>query len=163
MSGTAGILISTTTNQIIGMMPITPGAPPVSAHTLGFVPNSNKAYFSGGNTVSNNVLQIYDPGANVFNGNVFVGVGAADMDFTQDGSRAYVIRSFNNDAVAVVDTASDVLVDTINLSPDSSPIRIALCTPPPPVVPTLSQWGMIALVGLFAIAAIVFLRRKAFV
>ena len=162
VSGIAGIIISTATNQVIGNMAPIPD--PVAATFLGFVPNSSKAYLSGGNSTGNDLMQIYDPDNNLFTGSFFVGSRATDMAFTQDGTRAYVVRgNFFDDAsaVAVVNTASDQLIDTINFPPIDDPARIAICVPQPSVVPTISEWGMIVMVGVFAIAAVVFLRRRA--
>jgi YVTN family beta-propeller protein len=162
ISGIAGIIISTVTNQVLGNMAGIPD--PVAATFLGFVPNSTKAYLTGGNTTGNDLMQIYNPDNNTFTGSFFVGTQATDMAFIEDGSRAYVVRGgfSSNDlsAVAVVNTANDQLIDTINLPVTDDPLRITICALSPRSVPAMSEWGLIAMAAVLGIVGFTVIRRR---
>ena len=86
------------------------------------------------------------------------------MAFIEDGSRAYVVRGgfSSNDlsAVAVVNTANDQLIDTINLPATDDPLRITICALSPRSVPAMSEWGLIAMAAVLGILGFMVIRRR---
>ena len=152
VSGISGIVISTATDQIIENMPFV-GITPA---TVNFVPDGSKAYVPLNNS---NMMAEYNPVSNTFPDTFFTGNAGIESAFTMDGLRGY-LTLFVPDEILVFDTTTNTVINTI-LSPGDGPSRVEICAPRPLNVPAISHWGIIALVGLFAVAAVIFMRRRA--
>ena len=151
--GRAGIIISASTNQITGDIPLQPGG--ANATVLGFVPDGSKAYLTD---FANNFLSQYDPVGNTFTASPFVGDDAGFLAFTEDGSRSYIVRAQN---ITEFDTNSNSVLDNISvINPNDILLRIAICSIPPRNVPTLSEWGLVALAAAIGMVAFIILRRR---
>ena len=86
---------------------------------------------------------------------------ARGVAVSKDGARAFVPL---NDVLKVVDTVTFNLMPDIDLTcEDARDIVIVQEIPPPPIVtevPTLSQWGLIAMVGILGIVGFMVMRRR---
>jgi len=71
---------------------------------------------------------------------------------------AYVTNEFS-DNVSVINTATNTVINTIPVGDGTFGVAI---TPPPPIadVPTLSEWGLISMVGILGIVGFMVLRRR---
>ena len=78
---------------------------------------------------------------------------------TPDGTRAYVTNR-NSDDVSVIDTATNMTVG-LPIPVGDDPRSLAI-TPivEPVVIPTLSEWGLIAMAGILGIVGFMVIRRK---
>jgi YVTN family beta-propeller protein len=91
-----------------------------------------------------------------------VGLGPIGIDITSDGLFLYTTDSVSG-TVTVIRTTDNSVIQTIKVgdSPSSSGTFITPSEPCfAPQVPTLSEWGMIALVTFFGIAGFIAIRRK---
>jgi len=75
---------------------------------------------------------------------------------------AYVANFFSNN-VSVIDTATNTTVG-LPIPVELSPRGVAITPPPPPPpiadVPTLSEWGLIAMASILGIVGFMVMRRR---
>jgi YVTN family beta-propeller protein len=72
---------------------------------------------------------------------------------------AYITNEGSN-SVSVIDTATNMEVDTVTVG--NEPIALGkFIQPPPPInTPTLSEWGLITMAGLLGIVGFMVIRRR---
>ena len=71
---------------------------------------------------------------------------------------AYV-TNFGSDDVSVIDTATNMVVATITVG--TVPFYVAITPPrPPAMIPTLSEWGLIAMAVVLGIVGFMVIRRR---
>jgi len=144
-------VIDTATNMTVGL-PIQVGSNPL---TVAITPDGARLYVA--NVISNNV-SVIDTAANTVVATITGGnfpIGAA---VTPDGTRLYV-ANFNSNNVLVINTAANMVVATITV--ENSPRSVAITPAPlPSNVPTLSQWGLIAMAGILGIVGFMVMRRR---
>ena len=72
---------------------------------------------------------------------------------------AYVVLSGFPGSVSVIDMVSNTVVDTVPVG--LAPLGVAITPAPiPSNVPTLSQWGLIAMAGILGIVGFMVIRRR---
>jgi YVTN family beta-propeller protein len=77
-----------------------------------------------------------------------------------DGDLVYVAAG-DADLIYIINTTTDSIVDTIEVSnPSSYGTFITREVIPPAIVPTLSEWGLIAMAGILGIVGFIVIRRK---
>lgn len=85
------------------------------------------------------------------------------MDVTPDGRFAYVTAIFSDD-VAVIRTSDNLVIDTISGGRLDGLVdngRFIVNAPAPARdIPTLGEWGMIAMIAVMGIAALLVLRKR---
>jgi YVTN family beta-propeller protein/cysteine-rich repeat protein len=109
-SGSVSV-INTATNTVIKTIVLPTGSGPVR---IAITPNGDKAYVS--DDVSDSVWVI-DTATNMITPTSPIpfasGTGPSGVAVTPDGLKVYVALYYSNDAVAVIDTATDMVSDTI--------------------------------------------------
>jgi len=80
---------------------------------------------------------------------------------TPDGTTAYV-TNFGTSNVSVIDTATNVTVGP-PIAVEDGPFAVAICiVEPAAAIPTLSEWGLIAMAGILGIVGfmVMVIRRR---
>jgi len=60
--------------------------------------------------------------------------------------------------VSVIDTATNMVV--ANYLVGTNPLGVAITPPPPAMIPTLSEWGLIAMATILGIVGFMVIRRR---
>jgi len=136
-----------------------------SPRNIAFTPDGQFAYVPNGS--SNDVTVIRTSDHSVVDTIPTSADNTNGVDITPDGQFVYVTAIFSDD-VTVIRTSTNTVIDTISGPTLDGLVNggrfIANIAPPAAVIPTLSEWGLIALAGIMLIAAsFVLLRRKAVV
>lgn len=85
---------------------------------------------------------------------------AGGLDVTADGRFLYVANQVSNDA-SVIDTVTGVSIATVPTGQDPTAFGIFIAEPPAPDrIPTLGEWGLVALAALIGGASVVVMRKK---
>ncbi len=110
------------------------------------------------NTASSDV-SVIDTATNMVVGSpIPVGLTPFGVAVTPDGARVYVVNVVSSD-VSVIDTVTNTVVATIMVG--DNPIAVAITPPPLPTnVPTLSEWGLIAMAGILGVVGFLVIKRR---
>jgi YVTN family beta-propeller protein len=137
-------VIDTTTNMVVDT--ITVGSSPAG---VAITPDGSRAYVINvqfGVDLDN--VCVIDTATNMVVDTITVGIAITGIAITPDGSRAYVVDSGTGDN-SIIDTATNMVVG-IPIPVGGIPIDIAIIPPQMPRnVPTLSEWGLIAMAWNF--------------
>lgn len=134
-----------------------------SPNRIAFSPDGAFGYTANGSSEDVSVIRISDNTVidSISNGGLSFPNG---LDVTPDGQSIYVTNVLS-DSVSVMRTADNSLVTVITNKIFEGPIargRFIVNAPPPgPLpIPTLSEWGLIAMAGLFILVGIWAITRK---
>lgn len=120
------------------------------------------AYVANENTDD---VSVIDTATNMVVATIPVGVDPRNLAITPDGTRVYV-SDINIDNVSVIDTVTNMVVGPpipVGESPFGIAITPVLLPPPPPLraqVPTLSEWGLIAMACILGLIGVMVIRRR---
>ncbi|MEX0999561.1 MAG: IPTL-CTERM sorting domain-containing protein [Thermodesulfobacteriota bacterium] len=147
-------VIDTSTNTVINTIPVGMRPTGVAVTPDGmfvYVNNSNDGTVSVIRTSTNTVVDT-----------VPVGMAPEGVAVTPDGMFVYV-ADFDDDTVSVIRTSTNTVVDTVPVWYTPFSFGIFIIPPPPPspaMVPTLSEWGLIAMAGVLGIVGFMVMRRR---
>ena len=149
-------VIDTATNMVVGL-PIPVGDFPVG---VAITPDGTRAYVA--NVNSDNV-SVIDTATNMVVATIPVGDSRFGVAITPDCTRASVANLLS-DNVSVIDTATNMTVGSpipVGTGPRAVAITPIMGTPiirAP--IPTLSEWGLIAMASILGIVGFMVLRRR---
>ncbi len=109
------------------------------------------------NNLSNDV-SVIDTATNMVVGPpIPVGSLPTAVAITPDGTHLYV-ANFNSNNVLLIDTLTNMVIDTITV--ENAPRGVAITPVMEHLIPTLSEWGLVAMVGILGIVGFMVMRRK---
>ncbi len=151
-------VIATATDTVVDTINV--GETP---NNIAFSPDGALGYTANGSSQDVSVIRISDNTVvdTISNGGLSFPNG---IDVTPDGQFLYVTNVLD-DSVSVMRTADNSLVTVLTNKIFEGPIargRFIVNAPPPgPLpIPTLSQWGLIAMAGVLGIIGLLAIRRK---
>jgi len=142
-------VIDTATNILVATIPV--GNIPIN---LAITPDGTRVYVANG---SSDNVSVIDTATNILVATIPVGADPSGVVITPDGTRVYVANG-SSDNVSVIDTATNILVATIPVG--AGPSGVAITPIVERAIPTLSEWGLIAMAGILGIVGFMVIRRR---
>jgi len=147
------VVFSTLSNSVIATIPV--GSFPSG---IAVTPDGSRVYVSNQDS---NTVSVIATATNTVIATVPAGSRPVGVALSTDGTKVYVANSSSNN-VSVISTATNTVIATIPAG--NGPLALGVFiqsgfpfVPPPPTVPTLSEWATITLVlalGLIAVGAL---------